>query len=280
MENESDGRRVEPVSPAAHWIGGKKQLSPRICALIEAAPHRVYAEPFVGMAGVFLRRSVAAQVEAINDRDRDVANFFRILQRHYQAFMDMLKWQLTARSEFERLSKQDPATLTDLERAARFLYLQRLSFGGKVSGRSFGIDTFGPARFDITKLGSMLESIHERLAGVTIDCLDWREFIARWDRDETLFYLDPPYYGTETYYQASFPPGDHRALAAVLRGIKGQFILTMNDCDATRAIYGDPAFALVSVDLTYTAGSARGAGKDAAEIIVTKLRERAQRDLF
>ncbi len=53
------------------------------------------------------------------------------------AFQDMLRFQLTVRSEFERLSATDPDTLTDLERAARFLYLQRLSYGGKVEGRTF-----------------------------------------------------------------------------------------------------------------------------------------------
>lgn len=270
VESEFEGRPVEPIAPAAKWIGGKRQLSAKICELIEAAPHRVYAEAFIGMGGVFLRRRVAAKVEAINDRDRDVANFFRILQRHYQAFIDMLKWQLTSRAEFERLAKQDPTLLTDLERAARFLYLQKLAFGGKVVGRAFGIDTFGPARFDVTKLGSILEAIHERLAGVTIECLDWREFLNRWDRPETLFYLDPPYYGTEGYYQAPFPKEHHEALAAHLKALQGQFVLTMNDCPETRAIY--QGFALSAVELTYTAGGGRKGGKSAGEIIVSNLR--------
>ncbi|WP_375635943.1 MULTISPECIES: hypothetical protein [unclassified Bartonella] len=35
--------------------------------------------------------------------------------------------------EFQRLIQQEPATLTDLEQASRFLYLQRLSFRGKVN---------------------------------------------------------------------------------------------------------------------------------------------------
>lgn len=266
MVEISDFKAVSPVRPAAGYIGGKRQLAKRLCALIEATPHSIYAEGFVGMGGVFFRRRTAARVEAINDRDRDVANFFRILQRHYQAFMDMLKWQLTGRTEFERLAGLDPEALTDLERAARFLYLQKLSFGGKVNGRSFAIDTFGPARFDVTKLASVLEAVHERLSSVTIECLDWRDFLARWDRPGTLFYLDPPYHGTEDYYLASFPRADHVALAKALRGLKGRFILTMNDSPETRAIYG--RFRLEAVDLTYTAAGGAKGGKRAAEIIV------------
>ena len=262
-------RAVAPVSPAACCIGGKKQLARRLCAIVEAAPHRVYAEPFVGMGGVFFRRRLAAKVEAINDADRDVATFFRILQRHYQAFMDMLKWQVTSRAEFARLAATDPDTLTDLERAARFLYLQKLAFGGKVAGRSFAIDTHGPSRFDVTKLAGVLESAHERLAGVTIDCLDWREFIARWDRPETLFYVDPPYYGTEGYYRAAFPRADHEALAALLRGLQGRFILTMNDCRETRAIYGGLG-TVESADVSYRAAGG-AAVKRAREMIVTRV---------
>lgn len=157
---------VNPVRPAAPYIGGKRNLSRRIARRIDAHPIEVYAEPFVGMGGVFLRRTRKARCEVINDVSEDVANFFRILQRHYVAFMDMLRFQLTTRSGFERLLKVDPSTQTDLERAARFLYLQRLSFGGKVSGRNFGVQTAGPARFDVTKLAPMLEDIHERLSSV------------------------------------------------------------------------------------------------------------------
>jgi DNA adenine methylase len=98
------------------------------------------------MGGVFLRRTRRPKCEVINDISEDVATFFRILQRHYVAFMDMLRFQLTTRAGFERLMRTDPSTLTDLERAARFLYLQRTAFGGKVVGRNFGVDDGRPAR--------------------------------------------------------------------------------------------------------------------------------------
>jgi DNA adenine methylase len=179
----------------------------------------------------------------------------------------MLKWQLAGRAEFDRLLAVDPETLTDLERAARFLYLQRLAFGGKVAGRSFGVDTTGPARFDTTKLGATLEAIHERLAGVTIECLDWRDFLARWNRPHALFYIDPPYLGAERYYGAGlFPASDHRDLAAVLKRLKGRFVLTMNDTPEARAIYG--GFKVETAALSYALAGA-GRSKRVREIIVT-----------
>ncbi len=184
---------VTSTSPVAPWQGGKRNLAKRICAIIDATPCVTYAEPFVGMGGIFLRRSTRPKAEVINDRGRDIANLFRILQRHYPQFLDTLRFQLTTRAEFERLIAVDPDTLTDLERAARFLYLQRTAFGGKVSGRNFGVDRARPGRFNLSTLEPMLEDLHSRLSGVTIECLDWSAFIPRYDSADTLFYLDPPY---------------------------------------------------------------------------------------
>ncbi len=147
------------------------------------------------MGGVFLRRPFRAPAEVINDAGQDVATLFRILQRHYVPFLEMLRWQVTSRAEFERLAATDAATLTDLERAARFLYLQRTAFGGKVVGQNFGVSVGLPGRFDITRLSAILEAVHERLAGVIIERLPYAEMLARYDRPDTLFHLDPPYWG-------------------------------------------------------------------------------------
>lgn len=89
------------------------------------------------MGGIFFRRKLIPLYEVINDRSRDVVNFFRVLQRHYHPFMDLLQFQISSREVFQRFTSQDPNTLTDLERALRFLYLRRLSFSGKVASRTF-----------------------------------------------------------------------------------------------------------------------------------------------
>ncbi|MDO8980532.1 MAG: DNA adenine methylase [Afipia sp.] len=263
-------KTVEPVRPAAGYIGGKKQLAKTIIASIEKIQHETYAEPFVGMGGVFLRRRLAPRAEVINDRSGDVATFFRILQRHYVPFMDMLRWQLTGRQEFERLKASNPSTLTDLERAARFLYLQRTAFGGKVAGRNFGVDPLG-GRFNVTKLMPMLDELHERLAGVVIECLPWAEFISRYDRPGTLFYLDPPYYGGETDYGVGlFDRAEYDKMAEVLSGLHGRFILSLNDVPAIRKAF--KGFALNPVKLTYSLSG--GNGRPVGELIITDRRGR------
>ncbi|MDN3562753.1 DNA adenine methylase, partial [Vreelandella neptunia] len=122
---------VRPVAPVAPYLGGKRHLTERLGDLIGEVPHDTYGEPFIGMGGVFFRRKSRPRCEVINDISRDVINLFRILNHHYPQFMDVLKYQITSRDEFERLAGQNPDSLTDMQRAARFLYLQRSAFGGK-----------------------------------------------------------------------------------------------------------------------------------------------------
>lgn len=258
---------VAPVAPAAPYIGGKRVLSKTIIRRINTTPHDGYAEPFVGMGGIFLRRTMQPRMEAINDISGDVANLFRILQRHYPQFVETLRFQVTSRKEYERLVRTDPSTLTDLERAARFLYLQRLAFGGKVSGRNFGVDKTGGARFNLLKIVPLLEDIHERLAGVVIECLPWQEFIKRYDRPGMLFYLDPPYWGSEgDYGKGVFCRADFAEMAAALNDLKGTFIVSLNAAQGVFETFA--GFRIEEVDCTYTLAS-KGAGKPVKEVIIT-----------
>ncbi len=244
----SELQPVRPTRPVAPWRGGKRALAARLAERIAAQPHDRYVEPFVGMGGVFFRRRHRAKLEVINDINRDVVNLFRLLQRHYQQLLDVLKWQTYSRSEFDRLKAADPDTLTDLERAARFLYMQVTSFGGM--GTQFGIDYSRP-RWNLTKIVPLLEEVHERLAGVLIERLPYQDCIKRYDsRPGALFYCDPPYWGcTDDYGKDIFSPADFDLLRGLLEGIQGRFILSLNDTPEVREIFGQ--FDLEEVQLNY-----------------------------
>ena len=258
---------VEPTSPVAPWMGGKRNLAKRICAILDQTPCGTYAEPFVGMGGIFLRRSARPRAEVINDRARDVATLFRILQRHYVQFLDTLRFQITPRAEFERLIATDPDTLTDLERAGRFLYLQRCAFGGKVSGRNFGVSRERPGQFNLSTLEPMLEALHSRLAGVIVECLDWSDLVRRYDSEATLFYLDPPYWGCEgDYGKELFSRAEFDKLASQLRGIQGRFLLSINDVPEVRSLFDWAEVEQVST--TYTIARQAGARGSRAELLI------------
>jgi DNA adenine methylase len=227
-----------PSDPPAPWLGGKKLLARRICRILAATPHDAYAEPFLSMGGVFLRRALKPRVEVINDVAGDVVTLFRVLQRHPEALLRELRWRPAMRVEFDRLKGARVQDLTDIERAARLLYLQRLAYAGKVSGRSFGVDPTQPQVFDLKRLEPRLWRIHERLGGVVIEHLDWSDFIPRYDRPGTLFYLDPPYWGCEDDYGTGlFGRADFARLAEMLKAIAGKFILSINDVPEVRTAF-------------------------------------------
>ncbi|MDQ0136129.1 site-specific DNA-adenine methylase [Neorhizobium galegae] len=180
--------------------------------------------------------------------------------------MDTLRFQITSRREFDRLARTDVSTLTDLERAARFLYLQRLTFGGKVRGQTFGVSMLG-GRFNLMKLAPQLEEIHERMAGVVIENLPWQKMIERYDRPSTLFYLDPPYWGSEDDYgKAVFSREDFGEMANVLGRLKGRFILSLNAAPGVFETFSK--FQIEEVDCTYSVGGP-GHSKAVKEVIIS-----------
>jgi len=263
---------VHPTKPVAAWIGGKRKLAKRIIKRISAVPHDTYAEAFMGMGGIFLRRDRRPKCEVINDLSDDVAIFFRVLREHGPEFAAYLKrWWITSRAEFDRLKALDPVKtqLTDFNRAARFLYLQRLAFGGKVRGQNFGISPALPARFDGSGLQPAIEAVHTRLSGVIIERLTWSDFIRRWDRAGTLFYLDPPYFGNEgDYGQDMFSREQFAAMANALAQIKGRFLLSLNDRPEVRQIFS--GFQIEAVDTSYSVGGGAKVRK-VGEVLISNI---------
>ena len=231
-------RAVDPLGGLAPWIGGKRNLATRLAARIAAIPHRTYAEPFVGMGGVFFRRRERARNEVLNDLSGDVVNLFRVVKHHPEAYLEELRLQLFSRREFARLLKTDPATLTDVQRAARFYRLQRSAFAGKPVNRSFAATPLSNRAVNPSVLLRHVRAAHARLARVTIENLPYQEFITRYDRPGTLFYLDPPYWGCEGIYGRNlFGRADFAELAGLLKGLKGGFMMSCNGYSRRREEY-------------------------------------------
>lgn len=261
---------VRPAAPVAPWQGGKKALYKTLIERIELIPHKTYIEPFVGMGGVFLRRGFKPQLEVANDLNGEIINLFRIAQRHLPALIAQIDLQIVSRAEFERLRRTPPDTLTDLERAARFVYLQRLAFGGNPKG-VFGAQVDRP-RFTAKGTGDLLRRAQARLDGVVLESLDWSEVIRRYDGAHSLFYLDPPYFGVEADYgKDMFAREDFKAMADQLREIKGAFVMSINDRPEIRDWFD--GFHIDEARLTYTAGTQ--GGKKVQELIISNREARA-----
>ena len=100
----------------------------------------------------------------------------------------------------------------------------------------------------------LIVAAHRRLQGVQIECLDWAEFIRRYDKPFTLFYIDPPYWGHETDYgKGLFAREDFARMAEILRGLEGRFLLSINDHPEVRETFA--GFEIEEVETRYSANA-------------------------
>jgi DNA adenine methylase len=234
-------------------LGGKHYLAKQIVPVINGVKHRCYCEPFAGGAHIFFGRE-PSPAEVLNDLNRDLVTLYRCLQHHFEEFARHFKWSLVSRDEFYRMDRTPPDTLTDIQRAVRFYYLQKLSHSARVWNRSFRTKTEGKPQLNLLRLEEELSAAHLRLARVQIENLPWQECVARYDRPHTLFYLDPPYFGVENYYgKGLFKRAEFTEMAEVLSGLKGQFLMSLNDRPEVREIFR--GFHIKPVKTWYPSGS-------------------------
>jgi len=248
---------IGPIS----YIGGKNRLARTI--IKSFPPHTTYVEAFAGGAQIFFHKQ-PSKVEVLNDLDGEVINFLRVCQWHHEELVRTLRYHVPSRQWFELLKRTDPATLTDVQKAARFIFLQKNCFGGLVRKQHFHYGVVQRPNYNPKRLPEVIAQAHERLQMVQLESLPYEEIMRRYDREKTLFYLDPPYYGPKLYkYNCS--PDDFIKMAALLKTVKGRFILSLNDCAPVREIFAD--FHIQAADITYTAQ--RNAGKKYPEVIIT-----------
>lgn len=244
------------ANPLIPWIGGKRRLAEKLLPLVSDPEYTCYVEPFCGAAALFFLREHRTKVEVLNDINGDLVNLYRVVQHHLDEFVRQFRWALSSRQLYEWAKITEPETLTDIQRAARFFYLQKLGFGGKVEGRTFGTATTAPARLNLLRIEEELSQVHLRLNGVFVEHKPWQECVARYDRAHTVFFLDPPYWGTEGY-GVPFELGEYARMAALMRAIKGRAVVTVNDVPEMRQAFAGLPLERVSITYSVAADPAR-----------------------
>ena len=251
---------VGPLS----YIGGKNRLAKRV---IEIFPeHTTYVEAFAGGAQVFFRKE-PSKVEVLNDLDGEIVNFYRVCQQHYEELLRYFKYAVVSRWWFELLKATDPNTLTDIQRAARHLYILRNCYASLVRHPMYHRNVIQPPSFNLKNLPELIENAHKRLQRVQLERAPYEEVIRRFDRPTTLFYLDPPYWGKKLY-RHNFSEADFAKLAECVKQIRGKFILSLNDVPEVRKLFG--GFEIQEVELHYT--SQKAAGKRYKEVLIMNFR--------
>jgi DNA adenine methylase len=244
-------------------MGGKRRLADKLLPLFPA--HDCYVEVFCGGAALYFLRQYPAKTEVINDINGELVNLYRVVQHHMEEFVRQFKWAISSRQIFKWQQMTQPETLTDIQRAARFYFLQQHAFGGKVDGQTFGTATTG-SPINLCRIEENLSAAHLRLAGTFVENLAWRECARRYDRAHTFFYMDPPYWQTEGY-GVDFDFQNYLDMAEFMRSSKGKVMVSINDHpDIRRAFTG---LFLLELDIKYSVANNHGTASTSGELVIT-----------
>ena len=264
----SPGNRGHPISPPIAWVGGKRSILPEVLSRFPARYNR-YIEVFGG-SGVVLFGKKPTPFEVWNDYNGDLYNFFYCVKhKHLELLHELRFLPLNSRREFfllkgflagepypvdgmaaeleltQRYFPEPDAdelaailnrrcALGDVQRAAAFFKVNRMSYGAKM-------DTYSLQPCDLRRFYGQIIAAHKRLATVIIENKDYQNIIEQYDRPEAFMYLDPPYFEAEQHYAVAFPQEDHQRLFDVLthKDRKCRWLLSYNDSPFIRELYAD-----------------------------------------
>ncbi len=229
------------------YVGGKNRFITKILPMIPA--HVTYVEPFAGGAQIFFQKP-PSKVEVLNDLDGELVNFYRICQSHHEELLRHMRFLVVSREWYSRLQKTPPENLTDIQRASRYFFLQKSTYGGRVANQSYAAHILQPPNLTRERLVQLIDGSHARLGRVQIESLPYEKVIQKYDRATTFFYIDPPYYGVKGLYRFDFEHDQFEQLARQLKTIKGNFLLSTNDHPEVRKLFA--GFQLESFSVSYS----------------------------
>ena len=257
--------------------------------------HSRFIDVFGGSGSVLLGKPAPDGFEVYNDFDHNLVNLFHCMKERTMATIRELGFcNLNSRDDFNALKRffeherfddtffAKEMELTkimlpmlaaiemielrkrlkedyDVRRAAMFLKLLRYSYSS--SGKSFAAQPF-----NITKLFDLIQQLEIRMENVVVENQDFETLIKHYDRPDSFFYLDPPYYSTEDMYDVEFKWEDHVRLRDTLTAIEGKFLMSYNDCPEIRGLYNGVYFFVFN--RSHSMAQRYEAGKEFPELLI------------
>jgi len=276
------------------WVGGKKALRDVILPLFPLNCDR-YIEVFGGGAWILFHKPPNNDFEVLNDFNPDLTNMYRCVKEHPLEFINELGFlPLNGRDEFQVVRKflakeefdddfmRKELELTEkyftgdekeelkalivaeigqynIKRAAAFFKVIRYSYAS-------GCTSFGSQPYDIRKVFYLIWQANRRLKDVVIENKDFEAVIRQYNRYNSFFYCDPPYYETEGHYSVVFTKDDHARLRDALLSIDGKFMVSYNDCEFIRELY--KGCTIIAVSRLNNIAQRYDAGGQFAEILI------------
>ncbi len=255
------------------WIGGKKALRDEIISRFPT-DYKRYIEVFGGGGWVLFHKNPGNDFEVYNDRNPNLANLYRCVRDHPDELISELTYALNSRTDFDYIRKimKTPTEIPDVKRAAYFYQLIRYSYAS-------GLDSYASQPHSMWNNFPLIINACARLQKVVIENKDFEKLIDQYDRPESFFYCDPPYFETEDYYEdVGFTKDDHIRLADRLSSIEGKYLLSYNDCPDIRELYESRGARIESISRLSNIAQRYESGKQYDELIISNYDTKENRD--
>jgi DNA adenine methylase len=224
------------IRPAVKYHGGKYRI--RQWILDQLPKHKIYMEPFGGTASILLNKK-PSPIEIYSDCEYSIYNLMKILRDSSENFIkeiqkikyeksQYLEMRTIYRSnEFKSLDSLKQAVITySVRRMSRgglggtFCWSKRMYAGGRIPAEIHGWNT----------MLKELPKISERLKGVEIIHDDWKSVVQKYDNENAVAYLDPPYPETTRVFKTAFLKEmtikEHTEMIKFLRKAKSKILVS------------------------------------------------------
>jgi DNA adenine methylase len=265
------------MKPFIKWAGGKSRISSLI---IRKLPEKInkYVEPFLGGGSILIEliKKSSFNSAVCMDINEELIHSYNQIKTNVENLIKELSLPSYSysRENFERIKRIDKRSLSDIEIASRFIFLNKTCFSGlyRVNKKGEFNTPFGV--YDNPKIFSP-DNFRELSVGfskVDFICGDFRSFnYEELDRNDAV-YFDPPYIPISKtssftgYSKGGFSIDDHRYLAFIARNCSCPVFISNSDCEKSREIFQD--FNLDSIEASRSTGSNHSSRTRRKELII------------
>ena len=213
------------------YAGGKFHLIKIIEQVYKNSNKPAFIDVFGGSGKVLM--NMDSKVKIYNDIDNSLVNIFETLRNNPGLLKGKFDYALNSRKLFYeyKTMANDSA-----ENAFRELYSYLMSFAGKGKYYGYTVKSKGNR---IINIKENIDNIYNEVKYWTIENVNYKELIKKYDSGDSFFYLDPPYYKIK-YYKNNFSDKDFYELKDILDKIKGKYLMNINYNDFIVELFGDP----------------------------------------
>ena len=204
--------------PILKWAGGKQQLLPHLLSRVPQNFNR-YIEPFVGGGALFFTLNPGKAI--ISDSNPELINVYNMAAHHVEELVKILKTLKVSKDIYYEIREQDVSQLSDIEKAARTIYLNRTCFNGlyRVNKQGRFNVPYGKHKNPRVCYPEELRTASHILNRCRILCGDYKDVLSAYAKKGDFIYIDPPYLPVskysdfKRYTKEQFYEEDHMELA-------------------------------------------------------------------